>query len=312
MFYTNMPGRSHKGLLPELTDEELIIKKNMMQHIEFMAGNIGERNIWKYQALNACANYIEEVLTGMGYEVESQYFRVEGREFRNIEVELKGWKKPDEIILWGAHYDTIFGSPGANDNASGIAALLELARKAAGCQFERSVRFAAFVNEEPPFFKTDNMGSYVYSHNARASGENIVSMICLETIGCYSNKRGSQKYPFPLSRFYPGTGNFLAFVGNLASKDLVCQSIAAFRKHAAFPSEGIAAPSWLTGIDWSDQWSFWKKDYPAVMITDTALFRYNYYHSPEDTPEKLNYSSLARVLTGLDWVIKNLTCSGIE
>lgn len=215
------------------------------------------------------------------------------------EVEIPGSSATEEIVILGAHYDSAIGSPGANDNASAVAALLEIARLFSTQQCRRTLRFVFFTNEESPLFQTADMGSLVYARRSRKLNEKIVAMLCLETIGYYSNEKGSQKYPFPFNYFYPDTGNFLAFVGNLASRKLVHQAIASFRRHASFPSEGAAAPEWIVGISWSDQWSFWQENYPAIMLTDTAPFRYPAYHTEMDTPEKVDYTCLARVVQGL-------------
>jgi Zn-dependent M28 family amino/carboxypeptidase len=200
----------------------------------------------------------------------------------------------------------VVGSPGANDNASGVSALLELARILAPATLSRTVRWVAFVNEEPPFFQTGAMGSWVSSRASRLHGETITAMISLETIGCYDSRARTQRYPFPFSLFYPDVGNFIGFVGNLKSRALVRQCVRSFRRHAAFPSQGVAAPGWLTGIGWSDHWAFWQEGYPAIMITDTALFRYVHYHEPTDTPEKIDYDSMARVVSGLSGMVKDL------
>jgi Zn-dependent M28 family amino/carboxypeptidase len=161
------------------------------------------------------------------------------------------------------------------------------------------VRFVAFTNEEPPFFKTGSMGSLVYAKACQKRKENIVAMVCLETIGYYRDARKTQKYPVPFSFFYPDTGNFIAVVGNLGSKPLVKSFTRRFMEESDFPIECVATFGFLTGIDWSDHWSFWHCGYPAIMITDTALFRYPYYHSSEDTPDKIDYHSLARVTRGV-------------
>jgi hypothetical protein len=168
------------------------------------------------------------------------------------------------------------------------------------------VRFVFFVNEEPPFFMTSDMGSLRYARRCRDRGERIVAMLSLETMGCFSDEEGSQRYPFPFSLLYPSRGNFIAFVGNLASRRLVRLAVGSFRRHASIPSEGAAAPGWITGIGWSDHWSFWKQGYPAVMVTDTALFRYEHYHTSLDTPDRVQYGQLARVVAGLEKVIVDL------
>jgi hypothetical protein len=150
------------------------------------------------------------------------------------------------------------------------------------------------------------MGSLRYARRARERGEPVVAMLSLETIGYFSDEEGSQRYPFPFSLFYPSRGNFLAFVGNLASRDLVQRVVGSFRLHSPLPSEALAAPGWIAGIGWSDHWSFWRLGYPAVMITDTALFRYRHYHKPTDTPDKVDYEKLARITLGLEQTIRDL------
>jgi Zn-dependent M28 family amino/carboxypeptidase len=231
--------------------------------------------------------------------VSTQEYVVENKTVKNIEARLMGRTLPGEIVIVGAHYDSVAGSPGANDNATGVAALLEIARFLTSTQPARSVRFVAFVNEESPFFFTRDMGSRRYASWARAQGENIVAMLSLETIGYYADTKGSQRYPFVFRFFYPDVGNFVGFVGNLASRALVQQCIASFRSHTFFPSEGLAAPWWIPGISWSDHSSFWREGYPAIMVTDTAPFRYPHYHTKTDTPEQIDFDRLARVVSGL-------------
>ena len=188
----------------------------------------------------------------------------------------------------------------------GVAGLLALARAWADRKPARTVRFVAFANEEPPFFQTGQMGSLVYARRCRQRRENIVAMMSLETIGCYDAAKGSQRYPFPVGLFYPSRGDFIGFVSNTRNAPLVRRCVAAFRRHAQFPSEGGALPGGLPGIGWSDHWAFWQAGYPAVMVTDTAPFRYPHYHTPQDTPDKLDYTSLARVIAGLDKVLDEL------
>lgn len=301
-----MPGRSGADFTRSPTPAEREIEKNLQLHVEKLAGEIGERSVWRYDELEACAAYIRQILEELGYAVKEQPYRVLDKRVRNLEVEIAGGFKRDEIVLVGAHYDSAIGAPGANDNASGVAALLELARLLAGRQGGRTVRLVFFTNEEAPFFQTPEMGSLIYALRSHRLKEKIVAMLCLETLGYFSNEPNSQQYPFPFSLFYPNAGNFLAFVGNLASRRLVHQTISSFRRHSAFPSEGAAAPEWITGISWSDHWSFWQQNYPAVMLTDTAPFRYPYYHTELDTPDKVDYSALARIVQGLHGVVSDL------
>ena len=185
--------------------------------------------------------------------------------------------------------------------------MLEIARLVQEQTLNRSLRLVAFINEEPPFFQTNEMGSYVYARRSHKRSENIKAMISLETIGYYSDKQNSQKYPFPFSLFYPNKGNFIGFVGNIESKKLVCQVLESFRKHTNFPSQGVAAAQWLPGIGWSDQWAFWKQGYQAIMITDTAPYRYPYYHTAQDTVDKIHYDHLTRVVIGLEKLIEKIT-----
>ena len=151
------------------------------------------------------------------------------------------------------------------------------------------------------------MGSLVYARQCRKREENIVAMISLETIGYYRDKPNTQKYPVPLSFFYPDKGNFVAVVGNLKSKPLVQSFARSFMEASDFPIECAALFGFITGIDWSDHWSFWKAGYPAIMLTDTALFRYPYYHSVQDTPDKLNYPALSRVTYGIFKALEKMT-----
>ena len=209
----------------------------------------------------------------------------------------------------GAHYDSVQGAPGGNDNSSGVAAALELARALRDAKPARTLRFVFFVNEEPPFFDGMDMGSRRYALRSKQRKECIVAMFSLKTMGWYSDSPDSQRYPFPLSLFYPSTGDFIAFVANLGSRALLHESLGAFRRHAKFPSEGVAAPEIIPGVGWSDHASFWEQGYPGVMVTDTAPFRYPYYHTGQDTPYKVNYERLARVVTGLEKMLRELTRS---
>lgn len=311
-YMTHMPGSSHAGPLPPLSGAEAELRDRLGRHVSVLAGEIGERNLWRYEALKASADYIEKAFQAAGYEVTSQHYVVHGKAVHNLEAVLPGASPSAEIVVIGAHYDSVAGSPGANDNATGVAALLEIARLLAREQPARSVRFVAFVNEEPPFFYTQEMGSRVYARRARERGEKIVAMLSLETIGYYTDAPGSQHYPFLFSPFYPDSANFVAFVGNLASRELVQACLASFRSRAAFPAEGIAAPGWMEGIHWSDHWSFWREGYPAIMVTDTALYRYAHYHAQTDTPDKIDYERLARVVAGLARVTRDLAATAGE
>ncbi len=278
----------------------------LREHLWILGAEIGERNIWRHRELEASVEFIKKNWLEQGYEVKTQEYTVHDVPVQNLEITLKGSRYPDKTIVIGAHYDSVHGSPGANDNGSGVAALLELSRLLLTKRTEKTIKFVAFVNEEPPFFLTRQMGSRVYAARARKNKEQIEAMISLETIGYYSDQPGSQKYPFPLRFFYPDTANFIGFVGNLRYRDLVKKALRLFRRNTHFPAHGVAAPCWLTGIGWSDHWSFWREGYPAIMITDTAFFRYDYYHTIADTPDKLVYDKMANVVAGLSLLISDL------
>jgi len=239
-----------------MTPAQMVLRDELKSHVAKLAGEIGERNVYLIRKLNAAADYIEATFTNAGHVVSRQSYVASGETCYNLEVEIRGTARPDEIVVIGAHYDSVSGSTGANDNGSGVAALLALAKMPALQKPARTLRFVAFVNEEPPFFWTTNQGSLVYARRCKERGEKIVAMLSLETIGFYRDERGTQKYPFPLGLFYPSRGNFVAFVGNTASAGLVRRCIKTFRARAAFPSEGGALPGSLPGVGWSDHWSF--------------------------------------------------------
>jgi peptidase M28-like protein len=309
-FMIRMPGRSHAGALPPLTAEQDAIRHDLEMHVRALAGTIGERNYARPAALARAVSYLRDALARLGYQVGVQPFAAGGETFSNVEVVIPGGSHGDEIVVVGGHYDSVEGSPGADDNASGSAAVLALARLLAAERPARTVRLVLFANEEPPFFESSGMGSRVYAAQAAQRGERIVAMFSLETIGHYADERGSQQYPFPFGLFYPDRGDFVAFVANLQSARLVRRSIGIFRRTTAFPSEGVAAPAWVPGISLSDHASFWRHGWPAVMITDTAPYRYPYYHSELDTPDKLDYARLARVVAGMARVVREVAARG--
>lgn len=294
------------GSIPALTSEEVTLRDTLRRDVGELAGTIGERNLSHYHALRRAAEFIETSFTEAGYVVRRQGFTAEGNAVANLEVALNGSGRAEEIVIIGAHYDSVDGSPGANDNATGVAAVLALARAFALTRPSRTLRFVAFVNEEPPYFQTPAMGSLVYAERCQANQERVVAMLSLETIGYYADARGSQSYPVPFQLFYPSQGNFIGFVGNLASRRLLHEVIGSFRRHARHPSEGIATWESIPGVGWSDQWAFWRHGYPAVMVTDTAFYRYPYYHTHEDTPDKVRYDRLTLVVRGLEHVVADL------
>ena len=305
-YMMSMPGRSFRGPLPPMTADEKGLAEAIRADLTRLAVDIGERNVFRGDRLQDAARFIEESLAGAGYTVRSEEYEVCGQVCRNLEAERKGGTHPEEIVVVGAHYDTVTNCPGADDNGSAVAGLLALARAFAGRSPARTVRFVAFTNEEPPFFMTPKMGSRVYSSGCRGRGDDVVSMVSLEMLGYYDPAKGAQAYPFPLSLFYPNRGDFIAFVGSLSSRRLVRRTVRAFRRHAQFPSEGAVLPSVLPGVAWSDHWAFWQEGYPAIMVTDTAFFRNRHYHTSEDTIDKLDLDRMARVVAGLEHVVADL------
>lgn len=302
-----MPGSSYQGKLPPATDEVRALEQELQTHVHMLGRQIGERNLFHYDKLLLAAEYIRTEFVSSGYyDVRRQQYEVLGKICENIEAEIRGTDRPEDILVIGAHYDSVKGSPGANDNGTGVAAMLALARQFGRSPTSRTLRFVAFANEEPPFFQTQHMGSWVYARRSRQLNENIFLMFSLETIGFYTDASNSQHYPPPLSLVYPSTGNFIGFVSNLANKDWVRRAVGNFRRHTQFPSEGAALFGWLPGVGWSDHWAFWEEGFPALMVTDTALFRDPYYHTARDTPDHIHYGHLARVVSGLQHVIRDL------
>jgi Zn-dependent M28 family amino/carboxypeptidase len=302
--------------LPMVGADTRPIAARLRGHVEHLAGEIGERSLADPVRLRRAEHYLAATLAKAGHRVRWQSYHASrdgmAHEVSNLEVEITGTTRPAEVLVVGAHYDTVnhrgVTTPGANDNASGTAAVLELARLLADAAPGRTIRLVLFVNEEPPYFWTDEMGSLVYARAAKRRGDGIVGMISVETIGYYRDEPGSQDYPPLVGAAYPDTGNFIAFVGPQSNGggEWVERCTAAFRAHSPVPAEGAALPSLVSRINSSDHWSFWKQGWPALMVTDTAPYRYPHYHKPTDTPEKLDYERMARVVEGLAATVREL------
>jgi Zn-dependent M28 family amino/carboxypeptidase len=305
-----MPGESYRQALPRLSAAELKYQDSLKNDVETLAVKIGRRNFDSYQNLVAAKDFLTKELEQAGYQVREQKYTIADKTFSNLEVEIPGSSLADEILVIGGHYDSAFNSPGANDNATGAAAVLALAREFVGTKPMRTLRFVEFTNEEPPYFQTKNMGSLVYAQAAKQRDDKIVGMFSLETLGYFTDKENTQKYPPPLSSLYPDRGNFIGFISDIDSRELLRNTIRSFRAQTKFPSEGVALPSSIQGVGWSDQWSFWQQGYQALMITDTALFRYPHYHTNEDTLDKIDVEKLSRVTYGISQVIRDFV--GLE
>jgi hypothetical protein len=304
-----MPGVSFQGAPPPLTESELNVSKRLRDHVHILAMEIGERNRPFYEALDRAKTYIEGQFKQMDLNCTSRPYQFQGATFYNVEAVLKGSEPSRPSIVIGAHYDSVEGSPGANDNATGVAALLELARLLRLERLSRTIRFVAFANEEPPYFNTgEGMGSIEYVRSFQGSMAAVHCMLSLETIGFYTNDENSQGYPPFVGLFYPKKGNFIAFVGNLGSRRLVRKIVRSFRLGATIPSEGAALPSLIPGVSFSDHRSFWEAGIPALMVTDTAFYRDSKYHLATDTAERLNYEQMARVVVGLSRAVADQCC----
>ncbi len=275
--------------------------------VRALSEDIGPRNYASYENLNKAADFIRFSFREMGYRPEEWAYEAEGRTYRNIVV---GAKKnfTGEYIIIGAHYDSCF-NPGADDNASGIAGLLELARLLKKSDLRVPVMFVAFTNEEPPFFMTGQMGSSVFVRALKESSVTVKAAVILETIGYYSDGLFSQKYLPLLGPFYPNKADFVAIVGNFASREVVDFFDKDFKRHKYFPVRVLIAPGFVPGINFSDHWSFWQEGYPAIMVTDTAYLRNKNYHAMTDVAATLDYEKMAKVVWGLKETVTRLSNS---
>jgi hypothetical protein len=307
--FVNMPGKTCRFHPEDLSTQEQEIGSFARHTIHTLADTIGERNRWKPGSLEQTRVFIGNTFESYGYVVKEEPFA----DGVNLIAELPESRSPygantpadnafDAIVgerlmlLVGAHYDTVPGSPGANDNGSGVAAMLELARLLRSVNTRKKIRFVAFDNEEHVGQPATTQGSYVYAMQCRERAEKIAGMWSLETLGYFCSDAGSQRYPSPFDLFYPTTGDFVAFVGNADSREWVHNSVRAFRRLGAFPAEGVAAPDKFADINRSDHWGFQQAGYPALMVTDTANFRYRYYHTNDDTPDKVSFRELSRLI----------------
>jgi Zn-dependent M28 family amino/carboxypeptidase len=294
-----MPGRSIDAAGVRDVENLAVFATRLKAHVEVLADDIGERNpsidIGK---LNLAANYIHDQLQTLGYVVNERIFG--DQQFRILSVELTGSTNPDEFIVAGAHYDTTIGSPGADDNASGVAVLLEIARELHGKRPARSIRLIMFPNEERPYGRSELGGSYVSARDSADKEEKIIGMMSLEMLGYFSDEAGSQRYPSHLSLIFPDRANRIFFASNLESRYFLRQAVGHFREQAILPSDGAAMPRRLVrGIDRSDHRSYWRFGYPAILVTDGAEYRNPNYHQQSDLPGTLDYQRMARVMLGL-------------
>ena len=271
--------------------------ENLYRHVEYLSLKVGERHLWKEGSLNKVADYIESAFTSSGYAVWRQTYSCYGQIVSNLMAEKSGMDK--EIVIIGAHYDTVPGSPGADDNASAVAGLLELARLNQKSSNKKPLVFSAFVNEEPPCFGSSHMGSMVYAKHLKEQGIPVEVMVSLEMIGYFSEKR-IQTYPLPgMGWVYPKTGDYIGVVGNFHSSKYVSFFKKGMRKHSNINAKSLTAPEFFGGINLSDNYAFWHHGYRAIMVTDTSFFRNRNYHQETDTIDTLNFDRMAEVVKGL-------------
>ena len=269
--------------------------ERLEKHVRMLSETFIPRDADSTQNLDRVAAYISRQLRDAKGSVSEQTYNIGKKTYRNV-IATFGPTAGERIVV-GAHYDAFHTFPGADDNASGIAGLLELARLLARDELPMRVDLAAFTLEEPPYFRTKWMGSAVHARSLKEQGVEVRAMIALEMIGCFSDERGSQGVPLPILKlFYPSRGNFIAVVGKLGQRRLTRRVKKAMQCATELPVYSINAPSIVPGIDFSDHRNYWAAGYPAVMITDTAFYRNSRYHSARDTADTLDYSRMALVV----------------
>jgi len=272
----------------------------LRQAVTVLASEIGVRSFQDHERLTSAADYISGQLASFGYNVTHQTFYFRMHPYDNLIAELPGTSMPGRILVIGAHYDTVRTTPGADDNASGVAGLLGLARQLSRIQPDKTIRFVFFCLEEPPTYRTRNMGSYHYARSLKEKGDRVEGMICLEMIGYFCDREGCQHYPLPFMNVkFPKAGNYISMVGNLRSRRFTQKLAKDFRENTDLPVITLNAPAIVIGIDFSDHWSFGKFGYKALMVTDTAFYRNPHYHAPSDLPETLDYERMAKIVEGL-------------
>ena len=277
-----------------------LIQANLTEHLRFLSVTLGDRSIHRPGHLKAAEDYVSQSFAAMGYAPRRQAFSHLKEEVGNV---IAGDENPGGYYILGAHFDTVAGTPGADDNASGVAVLLEVARLARNLTPPKPWAFIGFTCEEPPAFFTPDMGSRVYAKRARRQKANILGMLCLEMVGYYSQAPDSQSLPLPLNLMgYPTTGNFIGLVSNRGSRPLMVRLAAALERDCRLPAVTLSVPfegHILPEVRLSDHASFWDEGYPAVMLTDTAFMRNPNYHGPGDVMDRLDLPAMTDLTLGL-------------
>ena len=272
--------------------EKKEIISNTTKIISCLAIDIGERTISKYENLVQAGEFIKNYFSKFGHNPIEEAYTVQSKKVYNIITEIKGYEEPEKIIILGAHYDTVPGTPGADDNGSAVAGLLEIYRLASKFKFKKTIRFVTFTLEEPPYFQTDEMGSMVHAKGCKSRKENIELMICLEMLG-FGSKKCEQKFPSDeFRKKYPPYGDYLAVVATPSMSRHVYDWKKRYNSHAKHKIYDLIAPASIRGIDLSDHASFIKNGFPAIMITDTGFYRNSNYHQCTDTADTINHEFL--------------------
>jgi hypothetical protein len=283
------------------------VRHRLRADVEALALGIGERNDQSRGAharLRAAADYISNAMLEAGRAVTR--LPVPSKpDVENLEAIVRGAEAGPELVI-GAHYDTVAGGPGANDNASGVAVLLALARLLSNRRFSRTVRLVAFTNEEPPHTRKSTMGSRAYAKRLRSHGVELRGMLSIETVGFFTDDRRDAELPLPMRLLAPWKGDFIAILGNRKSRALVREARDAFRKGTELEVQSLWLPGFLPGVSSSDHRSFWREGYPAAMVTDTGPLRNRRYHKPSDLPHALNYDCMGDLVFGLASVVARL------
>jgi Zn-dependent M28 family amino/carboxypeptidase len=277
--------------------------ERLKAHVRMLSETLHPRSVEELTNLEAAANYIHAEFTATGAVVADQWFTDRGEKYRNVIARFGPAEGP--LLVIGAHYDSFEATPGADDNASGVAGLIELAGLLDRHPPLRPVELVAYTNEEPPHFRYPSMGSAHHAASLRAAGRDISLMLALEMIGWFSDAPGSQTYPVPgMTLLYPDKGDFIAIIGRFGDWSETREVKAAMRSAGDLPVHSMNSLALIPGVDFSDHLNFWAKGYPALMITDTAFYRNPYYHAAEDTYDRLDYARMAKVVEGVFAVVQ--------
>ena len=285
-----LPGRKQ--------DAAHVSQDDLRSHVTMLSSNFYPRHCYNLPNLNACANYIADEFRLTKAEVSFQEYDIYDDTYRNVRAVFGDSTKPRTVIV--AHYDSCDNTPGADDNASGVAGLIELAQLIDPATLKGCVELVAVCTEEPPYFQTEHMGSAHHAKLMARSEIDIKGVIALEMIGYFSDKRFSQRFPVPLLyAFYPNRANFITVAADMGNTRLTRKVKRGMRSARTIPVLSINAPRALPGIEFSDHLNYWNEDMPAVMVTDTAFYRNSAYHKLEDTADRLDYDRMGAVVSAV-------------